>query len=109
MVLYRLYRKSRRAELMGEGLKRARAAARESRRPRTQHTRVTACATVARDLREFGYPDVTGPMVEEILAAWLDGKRDAELPHSVIGMFAGRQFDEIERDHPGALAAMPRS
>ena len=75
-------------------------------RTKTQHTKVSACATVARDLREFGYSDATGPMVEEILTAWLGGKRDNELPHGIIGMFAGRQFDEIEDTAPGHLASL---
>jgi hypothetical protein len=73
------------------------------------HTRATACETVARDLRAFGYPDVTGKMVGVILEDWLAGKRDAELPYSIIGMFAGRQFDEIERAAPGFLAKLPET
>lgn len=73
---------------------------------KTNHTKTTACATVAHDLREFGYPDASGAMVEEILTAWLGGKRDSELPHGIVGMFAGRQFDEIEATAPGHLASL---
>ena len=76
-----------------------------SRKP-IMHTRKTACETIARDLRTFGYPGVTGDIIEEILTAWLAGNRDSGLPRGVVGMFAGRQFDEIESARPGALAAL---
>lgn len=46
---------------------------------------------VARSLREFGYPDVTGLMVREIHTAWLHSK---PLPHGIIGMFASRKFEK---------------
>ncbi len=49
---------------------------------------------VARNLREFGYPDVTGQMVREIYDEWLKGKRWPELPHHIVGAFAERQFEE---------------
>lgn len=75
-------------------------------RRRTLHTRTTACASVARGLREFGYPSCTTKMIEECLAAWLAGKREGDLPHHVIGMFASRQFDEIEQANPGYLAEL---
>lgn len=75
-------------------------------RTKSTHTRESACATVAKDLREFGYLDCTGKMIESCLAAWLSGKRDAKLPHGVVGMFASRQFDEIEQAKPGWLASL---
>ena len=74
--------------------------------PRYKMTRLDASNTVANSLREFGYPDVTGAMVKEVLDAWLAGKRDDQLPHDIVGMLAGRQFDEIEDVKPGSLAAM---
>lgn len=77
---------------MGEGMKRARAAARASRRT---YTLSDAMEAVARSLREFGYPDVTAAMTREIFDAWEAGKRFPDLPHGVIGGFAERQFDEV--------------
>lgn len=69
-------------------------------------TKQQACENVARDLRHFGYPDVTAKTIRPILDAWLAGKRDSALPKGVIGMIAGRQFDEIEEERPGVLAAL---
>lgn len=67
-------------------------------------TKTDACATVAKDLREFGYPDCSTQMIREVLDAWLEGKREEDLPHNIIGRFAGRQFDDIEEAVPGHLA-----
>jgi hypothetical protein len=75
---------------MGEGLKRARKAAQDSRKP---YTLDNAMEAVARSLREFGYPDVTAKMIREIFDAWDAGTKP--LPHGVIGMFAERQFEEV--------------
>lgn len=69
-------------------------------------TRMAASEKVAHSLREFGYPDVTAHIVKECLDAWLEGKRDGKLPHGVIGMFASRQFDEVEDAKPGWLAEL---
>jgi hypothetical protein len=77
---------------MGEGLKRARAAARASRKP---YTLADAMEAVARSLREFGYSDVTAGMVQEIYDAYAAGKRFPDLPHGVIGGFAESHFDEV--------------
>lgn len=74
---------------MGEGLKRARAAAKATR---TTYSLSDAMESVARSLREFGYPDVTAPMIREIFDAW---EADKELPHGVIGLFAKSQFEEV--------------
>ena len=71
-----------------------------------QHTKATACETIARSLHEFGYPDTTGPMIEEVLTAWMDGKRGEELPHGIIGRFAERQIAEVEDARPGTFAAL---
>jgi len=48
---------------------------------------------IAENLIEFGYPDITGEMIEDVYIALKDG---SELPHGVIGMFAGSQI----YDHP---------
>lgn len=69
-------------------------------------TKKHACETVAKDLREFGYPECTAKMIGECLDAWLAGKRDLELPHGIIGAFASRQFDDVERVSPGTLAKL---
>lgn len=69
-------------------------------------TKSDACAKVAKSLREFGYPSVTTAMIVECLDAWIDGKRDLELPHGVVGAFASRQFDEVEETKPGVLASL---
>lgn len=42
---------------------------------------------IASSLREFGYPEVTGKMVNEIYDAMVEGKREHDLPHGVIGLF----------------------
>lgn len=76
---------------------------------RKRMTKASACETVARDLRKFGYPDVTGAMVREVLDAWLAGASETDLPHGVVGMFAARQFDDAEKVRPGALATLPNS
>lgn len=77
---------------MGAGLKRAKAMAKASRKP---YSLGDAMEAVARSLREYGYPDVTATMIREIYDQWLLGKRFPDLPHSVIGGFAERQFDEV--------------
>ena len=69
-------------------------------------TKAQACSSVARSLREFGYPDCTPEMISECLDAWLAGKRDMELPHGIIGGFASRQFDEVEGIQPGTLKSL---
>lgn len=57
-------------------------------------------------LIDFGYPDVTGDQVTEVLDAYIAGKRGGELPHGIIGIWAGRTFDELEEASPGALARL---
>ena len=56
---------------------------------------------IARSLREFGYPDVTGPMIVECWDAYERG--DAEMPHGVVGQFAKAQLDEIAEARPDVL------
>lgn len=51
-------------------------------------------ASIAKSLVDFGYPDVTPKMIGDIYAAYRKGKREHELPHGVIGMFAGSQIKE---------------
>ena len=69
-------------------------------------TRLEASWKVDRGLREFGYPDITGEIIKDVLDEWLAGKRDFDLPHGVIGVMAGRQFDDIEDAVPGSLALL---
>lgn len=47
---------------------------------------------IAANLREFGYPDVTGAMVREVHESMLVG---GDLPHGVVGMFAKGQLEEL--------------
>jgi hypothetical protein len=49
---------------------------------------------VARNLREFGYSDVTAAMIRHVYDAWLSGNRYPDLPHGIIGGFAEKQFEE---------------
>lgn len=49
---------------------------------------------IARSLREFGYPDVTPEMIDEIHTAYREGKRDADLPYGIVGQFAQSQIEE---------------
>lgn len=51
-----------------------------------------AYVVIARNLREFGYGDVTAEMVRETHDAM---KAEAELPHGIVGMFAKRQIEEL--------------
>lgn len=48
-------------------------------------------ASIAKDLREFGYPDVTPQIVKECVDAW-HAKEPA--PHGVIGVIVYRGLDE---------------
>lgn len=54
-----------------------------------------AMESIAASLREFGYPDVTARMVEEIYGAYAAGRRGDALPHGVIGRFVEGQIDEV--------------
>lgn len=54
--------------------------------------RARCYAGIARDLREFGYPDVTASMIEEIHVAYEKGTRP--LPHGVVGLMVGRELDK---------------
>lgn len=55
-----------------------------------------ALDAIARSLREFGYPDASLEMMRDTWAAFRAGKRDADLPHGIVGMFAARQMEENE-------------
>ena len=48
---------------------------------------------IARNLREFGYPDAEASMIREVHEAM---KENRDLPHGVIGMFAKSQLKEVE-------------
>ena len=69
-------------------------------------TRTDVCRPVCKSLQEFGYPSITVEMIKDVIDAWIDGKRESNLPHGVIGMMAGRQFDEVEETRPGSLAKL---
>lgn len=88
---------------MGNGLKRTKVAARVSRQKPTLDDGMNA---VARNLVEFGYPDVTGKMIREIYDAWLAGKRWPDLPHGIVGAFAERQFED-NKEKLAVLAQQP--
>lgn len=77
---------------MGDGLKRARAAARATRKT---YTKRDGFESVATSLREFGYPDATAAMVADVYAAMKEGKTGGQLPHGIVGMFAERQIEEV--------------
>lgn len=55
---------------------------------------MNAYEAIAKMLVEFGYPDVTAQMIEEIHSAMKAGTQP--LPHGVIGMFAERYIKELE-------------
>jgi hypothetical protein len=59
-----------------------------------------AYQAAARNLREFGYADITPDMIREAHEAWLAGR---DLPHGVIGMFAKGYFE----DHPELFGEKP--
>jgi hypothetical protein len=50
-----------------------------------------AYETVARSLREFGYPDATADMIRDTHNAMKAGE---PIPHGIVGMFAQRQLEE---------------
>lgn len=53
-----------------------------------------ALSAIARSLREFGYPDASDEMIREIWDAYQAGNRNNELPHGIVGMMAGAQFND---------------
>lgn len=55
-----------------------------------------AFETVARSLREFGYPDVQRAMIRDVFDAMKRG--DETMPHGIVGMFAQRQMEEVWAD-----------
>lgn len=68
-----------------------------------QVTLMDGMEAIARNLRDFGYADVTAAMVREVYDAWLRGGRFPNLPHGVIGAFAEGQFIENAKK----LASLP--
>lgn len=52
------------------------------------------CEAVARNLRDFGYPDAKGPMIREVWEAMKQGKTKFDLPHGIVGMFAESQIND---------------
>lgn len=69
-------------------------------------TRKEVCDAVAKSLREFGYRDVNDKMIDEILTAWIDGKRNEELPFGIVGRMASGQFEEFDEASPNKLATL---
>jgi hypothetical protein len=63
-----------------------------------------AMESVAKSLREFGYPDATAEKMRAIYDAWEAGKRFPDLPHGILGGFAESQFDEVA----DKLKSLPR-
>jgi hypothetical protein len=68
--------------------------------------RSDACRPVQKALCDFGYDNLTLQEVRDVMDAWCAGKREEDLPHGIIGMMAGRQFDEIEEGRPGVLVTL---
>ncbi|WP_315922453.1 hypothetical protein [Mesorhizobium sp. SP-1A] len=60
-------------------------------------TRREVTEAVSKGLVDFGYPDSTPEKVDEILAAYVDGKRGVELPHGILGRFAESQLEDLEK------------
>jgi hypothetical protein len=79
-----------------------------ARREKVTLTRWDVATKVASGLREFGYPSVKIETIAEVLDAWIDGKRDHDLPRGAIGYLAGRLFDELDEAKPGSLANLPK-
>ena len=52
------------------------------------------------------YPTVTETMVAEVFEAWLAGERGILLPHSFVGMLAGRALDDVEKREPDLLTRL---
>ena len=53
------------------------------------------CNSVAKSLREYGYPDTSAAMIADVFEAMKAGKQDAELPHGIIGRFAESQLRDV--------------
>ncbi len=62
-------------------------------------TNESVYAAIARNLREFGYADVTAKMVRDTHDAMSSG---TTLPHGIVGMFAKRQL--VEAQEQGILS-----
>lgn len=58
-----------------------------------QQRQSQAFVAIARNLRDFGYPDVDAKMIAETYQAMQAG---TELPHGIVGMFAKRQIEELQ-------------
>jgi hypothetical protein len=74
-------------------------------KPRKTYTLDDAMGSVAKSLREFGYPDATAEKMREVFDAWEAGKVFPDLPHGILGAFASSQFDEVSEK----LKSLPRS
>ena len=56
--------------------------------------------TIAKDLRQFGYPDTTTEMIEETFNAMVEGKSGSDLPHGIISMFAENKLRDVAEHFP---------
>lgn len=61
-----------------------------SRKPKLQD----AYDAVAKSLVEFGYPDCTSKMVQDVHEAIRAGKPENKMPHGIVGAFAYSQVNE---------------
>lgn len=59
-----------------------------------------AFVTIAKDLRSFGYPDVTTKMIEETYDAMVAGKSGKDLPHGIVSMFAENKILDVAEHFP---------
>ena len=53
---------------------------------------------ISKSLIEYGYPDAKPAMIAEIYDAYKAGKREFDLPHGIVGQFAGEQLREFTSD-----------
>ena len=68
-----------------------------------KYTKQDGFASVAKSLRDFGYPDCTSQMIADTYEAMKRG--DDKMPHGIIGMFAERQLAEVRE----TFDAMPEA
>jgi len=60
-------------------------------------TRKEVAEAISRRLVEFGYPDCSPEKVDEILSAYINGKRDGDLPHGILGRFTEAQLEDLQK------------
>lgn len=60
-------------------------------------TRKEVAEAISSRLVDFGYPDCSPEKVDEILSAYIEGKRGVELPHGILGRFAESQLEDLQK------------